>query len=140
MKLKFTSIMISLPLIVAATLANAQNQKAAIDFRVPRIAQPPQPSHLVATAKANAPAEGGLDISTKFFSAGSVNSLPLWTFNIKGSRDGEHHLGTIVGHSPFLNAGTDRVPVNLVPLIIKVHRVATAVNPKTLIVTTAGKE
>jgi hypothetical protein len=138
MKLKFTSILISLALIAAATLASAQNQRASIDFRVPRFAQPaPQLSHLAATAKANAPVVGGLDIRTKFFSAGSVNPLPLWTFNIKGSRDGEHHLGTIVGHSPFLNAGTDRVPVNLVPLIIKVHRVATAINPNTLIATTA---
>jgi hypothetical protein len=139
MKLKFTSILISLALIVAATLASAQNQKAAIDFRVPRLFPQPaqQLSHLAATAKAHAPAEGGLDIRTKFFSAGSVKPLPLWTFNIKASRDGEHQLGTIVGHSPFLNAGTDRVPVNLVPLIIKVHRVATAIDSQTMIVTTA---
>jgi len=46
MKLKFTSILIGPALIVAATLASAQNQKASIDFRIPRFAQPaPQPSH-----------------------------------------------------------------------------------------------
>ena len=46
MKLKFTSILIGPALIAAATLASAQNQKASIDFRIPRFAQPaPQPSH-----------------------------------------------------------------------------------------------
>ena len=58
-------------------------------------------------AKANALAAAHhdpLDISTRGFPPGSIgvgNTLPLWTFNIKGSRDGDHHLGVMVGRSPF---------------------------------------
>lgn len=138
---KCSSILIGMALIAAATLASAESQKAEIDFRVPRLMpERTHLSHLAATAKANVPADRGLDITTKFFSAGSVNPLPLWTFNIKASRDGEQHLGTIVGHSPFLNPGTDRVAVDLVPLVIKVHRVATAIDPKTLILSTTPGE
>jgi hypothetical protein len=136
---KLTSILLSLALIAPVTPASAQIQKSSIDFRVPRLISQPEPQlrHLAATAKAKGSERGEPDIRTKFFRAGTVNPLPLWTFNIRAVRDGEHHLGTIVGHSPFLSPGTDRVPVNLVPLITKVHRVATAIDPKTLILTTA---
>jgi len=139
---KLSSLLIGMALIVPATLSAQVQQKASIDFRVPRAM--PQPAsqlrHLAATAKANAAAHGGVDISTKSFPAGSVNPLPLWTFNILAARDGNQHLGTIVGRSPFQNAGTDRAAVNLVPLVIKVHRVATSINTHTFVLTTAPGE
>jgi hypothetical protein len=78
----------------------------------------------------------GLTISTQSF-PGSEALLPLWTFDILGSRDGDHHRGTIVGHSPFINPQTDRIPTHIIPLLIRTHRVATAIDPKTLIMTTA---
>jgi hypothetical protein len=78
----------------------------------------------------------GLTISTQSF-PGSEALLPLWTFDILGSRDGDHHRGTIVGHSPFNNPQTDRIQTLIVPLLIRTHRVATAIDPKTLILTTA---
>ena len=77
----------------------------------------------------------GLDVSTRSF-PGSEGLLPLWTFNILGSRDGNHHLGTIVGHSPFNNPQTDKIPAHIIPLLIRTHRVATAIDPKTLTLTT----
>jgi hypothetical protein len=135
---KLSSILLSMALIIPLTLS-AQEQKASIDFRVPRLMPQPasQMSHLAATAKANSAAHGAVDISTRNFSAGSVNPLPLWTFNILAARDGDHHLGTIVGRSPFLNQGTDRVALNLVPLVIKVHRIATSINTSTFVLSTA---
>jgi len=78
----------------------------------------------------------GLSISTRSFS-GDDGHLPLWTFNILGSRDGNHHLGTIVGHSPFKDPQTDRIPTHIVPLLIRTHRVATALDLNTFVMTTA---
>lgn len=70
-------------------------------------------------------------------STGGGDLLPLWTFDIQGSRDNDHHNGTIVGHSPFKGtAAVDKVPVYLVPLFIRTHRVATSIDPKTLIIKT----
>jgi hypothetical protein len=77
-----------------------------------------------------------LTISTQSF-PGSEALLPLWTFDILGSRDGDHHRGTIVGHSPFNNPQIDRIPTHIIPLLIRTHRVATAIDPKTLNLTTA---
>ena len=55
-------------------------------------------------------------------------TLPLWTFDVKGSRDGDHHLGAIVGTSPFAYPATTRVPTYIVPLIIRTHSVATGID------------
>jgi hypothetical protein len=138
MKSKITSLVISTVLLASATFASADSGKAAIDFRAPRMIPHavPQLAQLAAKSSA-APARESLDISTQFFSAGTANFLPLWTFRIRASRDGDHHLGTMVGHSPFGTPGTDRIPTNIIPLIIRTHRVATGVDPNTLVMTTA---
>ena len=97
-------------------------------------------------AKANAIAAshaGPLSISTRSFPPGSIyvaQSLPLWTFDIKGTRDGDHHLGVMVGRDPIRNPGTARVPTFIVPLIIRTHTVATSVDPTTFSFTTAPGE
>lgn len=81
-----------------------------------------------------------LDISTQSVPPGSIsvgNTLPLWTFNIKGSRDGDHHLGVMVGTDPFQSPGTARVRTFIVPLIIHTHTVATSVDPNTFRFATA---
>jgi hypothetical protein len=79
-----------------------------------------------------AESEGGSQISTNSYNGTFTgNTLPFWTFNVKGSRDNDHHLGVMVGHDPFRNPGTDRIPTYLVPLIIRTHSVATAYDPST---------
>lgn len=78
-------------------------------------------------------------ISTQGYPPGSIyigNSLPLWTFDIQGSRDGEHHQGVAVGRDPFRNPGTSRVPTYIVPLIVRTHTIATGVNSSTLYLST----
>jgi len=83
---------------------------------------------------------GPLSISTQSFPPGSIfvgNTLPLWTFNIKGSRDGDHHLGVMVGRDPFRNPGTARVPTFIVPLVFQTHTVAASFDPTTFKFTTA---
>jgi hypothetical protein len=142
MKSTVTSILASIVLLAPATLASAQSQRLAVDFRVPRMmphtAVPLRPAVAAAAAAVDPEA---LDISTQFFSAGTAaNGVPMWTFRIRATRDGDHHLGTMVGHSPFGTLGTDRIPTNIVPLIIRTHRVATAFDPNTFVIATAPGE
>jgi hypothetical protein len=110
---------------------------AAITYRTPRFIQQTNPQSNPLTALSAASSDSvpaGLDISTHFFEGGD-DSLPLWTFDIKGSRDGNHHLGAIVGHSPFGRVGSDKIPTYIVPLVIRTHRVAKSIDPKTLVIT-----
>lgn len=82
---------------------------------------------------------GGLSISTQNFPPGSLdvsNTLPLWTFDIVSSRDGDHHQGVMVGHDPFTRAGTAQIPTFIVPLIFRTHVVVTSVDPNTLMFAT----
>jgi hypothetical protein len=96
----------------------------AITFLKPRVFPQTSPQSTQAPVMGAANTNSVLarpDISTRFFD-GQDNTLPLWTFDIKGSRDGNHHLGTIVGHSPFGRPGTDKIPTFIVPLVIRTHR------------------
>lgn len=71
-------------------------------------------------------------VTTKNYPSGSLvvsESLPLWTFDIKGSRDGDHHLGVMVGGDPFRNPGTTKVATYIVPLIFRTHTIATHFDP-----------
>jgi hypothetical protein len=70
-----------------------------------------------------------LDISTHFSEGGGL--LPMWTYDIRATRDGLHYQGAIVGHSPFEKPGTDRIPTFIVPLVIRTHRIAASMDPTT---------
>jgi len=105
-----------------------------------RTVQHPRTETPAANAAAvNPQSSVGLKIKTRTFHGGD-DLLPLWTFDIKASRDDAHHQGTVVGRSPFTDSGTDRVPTYIVPLIIRTHRVATGIDPKTLVMTTAPQD
>ncbi len=115
--------------------------RVPITIGSPRVL-PPQTRLRPQTAPAplaNASSKPTLKITTRNFH-GSDDALPLWTFDIKASRDNAHHQGAIVGRSPFSSAGTDKVPTYIVPLIIRTHRVATGINPKTLVLTAAPQD
>jgi len=86
---------------------------------------------------------GSLQISTNSYPPdvySPLKSLPMWTFDVKASRDRHHHLGTMVGHDPFRNPGTDKIPTYIVPVIFRTHTVATAWDPKTGVFTTEPGE
>ena len=143
--MKFKSLIRTLCVVLAAalsTLAGAQTVSSfgtnhlAVSVHLPR-GTAGRISAATLAIKANALAAshaGPLNISTQSFPPGSIyvgQSLPLWTFDIKGTRDGEHHLGVMVGRNPIRNPGTARVPTYIVPLIIRTHTVATSVDPTT---------
>jgi hypothetical protein len=93
-----------------------------------------EPSRSKVTISARQSADAQLEVTTQFNSEStpsSVKILPVWTFDVKAGRDGDHHPGTMVGHDPFHNPGTDKIPTLVVPLIIRTHTIATAYDSST---------
>ncbi len=83
----------------------------------------------------------GLAVSTQTFAASSSGqTLPVWNFNVRSSRDGHHHSGTMVGTSPFSNPGSTSVATQVIPLIIRTHTLATSLDPTTGILGTVPGE
>ncbi len=66
----------------------------------------------------------------------SATTLPVWTFDVHSSRDGNNYVGAMVGRDPFNNPGSVSVPTMVVPLIIKTKTVAVSIDPTTGTVTT----
>lgn len=117
------------------------NGRLAVSRLLPRVlsgvtqsSRAPAQSIIRSTAPVNAP----LTINTKSYPANAFSPLkssPVWTFDVKASRDGNHHRGITVGHDPFKDGETANIPTLIVPLIIRTHTVATAFDPKTRILT-----
>jgi hypothetical protein len=63
-------------------------------------------------------------------------TLPLWTFRVHSSRDGDKFSGAMVGKDPFRNPGKTTVPTKVIPLIIKTNNVAVSFDPNTGLFTT----
>ena len=124
--------------IVAAQSINPESRpQLPIDVRVARglqgVVQPQQIRAAFAARNAGSSFGGGggdgLNITTQTFNGFYVSpTLPFWTFNVLGSRDGDHHPGVMVGTSPFKNPATTSVPTYIVPLIFRTHSVATAID------------
>ena len=58
-------------------------------------------------------------------------TLPLWTFRVDSSRDGNPYPGVMVGRDPFKNPGTTKVPTLIIPLIIETQTVVDSIDPTT---------
>jgi len=66
-------------------------------------------------------------------------SLPLWTFSVQSSRDGNNYTGMIVGANPTIRGrghGSTSIPTFVVPLIITTHEIGTSVDFNTGTITT----
>ena len=64
-------------------------------------------------------------------------TLPVWNYQVISSRDNFLYDGVIVGANPADRANASvTVPAQLVPLIIKTHRIATSINFTTGAITT----
>jgi hypothetical protein len=73
-------------------------------------------------------------------SQGVGSTLPLWTFRVQSSRDGDKYSGAMVGTSPFNNPGKTKVPTKIIPLIIKTQAKGTSFDTTTGIIGTAPGE
>jgi hypothetical protein len=71
-------------------------------------------------------------------SSGVGPTLPLWTFRVRSSRDGNSFSGAMVGQSPFNSPGTTRVPTKVIPLIIKTQNVGVSLDANGIITTKPG--
>lgn len=70
----------------------------------------------------------------------AASSLPVWTYDTTSSRDGNNYSGVMVGTSPFDGGdGSTSVRTQVVPVIIKVHRIATGINDKGILTVKTGE-
>ena len=68
----------------------------------------------------------------------SESTLPLWTFRVRSSRDGNSYPGTMVGRNPFRDPGPSNIPTEVIPLIITTQTVGTSWNTTTGVISTAA--
>jgi hypothetical protein len=87
-------------------------------------------------ADAQQPGAAQLPAQTGATALASTATLPLWTFNVRSSRDGNHYPGVMVGSNPFNTPGTTRVPTFVIPLVLKTHTLGTSLNAATGIIGT----
>ena len=119
---------IALALCISAVSALGQSQDAAITHRfqfkpAPRIVHGP-------------PAEARAAMVV----AGATSQLPIWNYQVISSRDGNLYQGVIVGRDPSTigSGAAASVTTQVVPLVLKFRSIATAVDLKTGILTTAS--
>jgi hypothetical protein len=69
----------------------------------------------------------------------STPGLPLWSFSVRSSRDGNQYTGVMVGSNPFNeDSGSTQIKTQIIPIIFKTHTVGTTVNAKGIISTAPG--
>ena len=90
----------------------------------------------VRSAKISVTSTGGASVVNASAAASLGGLMPLWTFDVRARRDGQHHQGAMVGTNPFNDPGTSRIPTRIVPLILRTHAIASAIDFNTGIVTT----
>lgn len=67
--------------------------------------------------------------------------LPLWTFDVTSSRDGNDYTGVMVGHDPSGKESNKvaKIPTQIVPIVITTHLIGTSIGSDGTIATTPGK-
>jgi hypothetical protein len=78
----------------------------------------------------------GIDLDTVKGEIAKSTTLPLWTFDVHSSRDGQSYPGVMVGLDPFNNPGSVSVVTNVIPVIIKTNTIAVSADKTTGIITT----
>lgn len=66
------------------------------------------------------------------------STLPVFTYNVTSSRDGNSYTGVMVGQDPFNGGGTTNVPTQIIPLIITTDSVAYKVSSSGILSTKQG--
>jgi len=66
-------------------------------------------------------------------------SLPIWSFSVRSSRDGNQYTGVMVGSNPFHeDSHSTQIKTQIIPIIFKTHTVGTTVNAQGIIATAPG--
>jgi hypothetical protein len=67
----------------------------------------------------------------------TASALPLFTYHVKSTRDGNSYSGVMVGSSPFGRSGSTPVATFIIPVKFVLRSVGVGFNPNTGIITTA---
>jgi hypothetical protein len=116
-------------LLVTAGSALAQDQKVK-----------PKLKGYIAVRPASHTAVEGLVKELAATGSTSKSSLPLFTFTVESTRDGNNYTGVIVGANPFTKGGNDDVHVKnfVVPVIVTLNSVGTAISNAGVVSTVSG--
>ena len=62
-------------------------------------------------------------------SPSSTPKLPLWTYNVTSTRDGNKYSGVMVGRDPMGNESdkSAKIPTQIVPIVITTHLIGTSI-------------
>jgi hypothetical protein len=85
-----------------------------------------------------APTQTQMDAMNSLMGSIPSKTLPLWTFFVESSRDGNAYTGVMVGADPFSGGGSSSVDVTtiIIPVVIKTHEIGAAVDPSTGVIST----
>lgn len=121
--------------VLAATnagVATKSHSGTFIDFLSTRNAARGRATAATALAHALAAVTSAKVISSQDAAAASNSGgLPLWTFHVVSSRDGNTYQGAMVGTSPFTNPQSTSVGAKIIPVIFRLHSVVTAIDVNT---------
>lgn len=122
----------------ALALPNYDRAQAQTSVRNPRLAPLTHPRLLKP-----APKQADVEATLKLQARDPSRTLPLWTFSVQSSRDGNTYSGVMVGATPFSRHAKGKadvaVPTYVVPLIIRTHTIATSLDFNTgNMITTPG--
>jgi len=118
------SVLVLLCVAVTATFLQAQSAPRA---------------RLTAKYKVKSAPTGANAAAAPLASAAATPGLPLWSFHVHSSRDGNDYTGVMVGTNPFdEGSGNTRVATQIIPIIFNTHTVATSADAKGILTTTPG--
>src|SRR6202030_3730323 len=92
----------------------------------------------VTTARSAAipvPSAGFQLLSAGDLADGGGGGLPLFSFDARAARDSHRYKGTMIVSSPFTNPHSVSVPAFIVPVILHIHSIATAIDMHTGVIT-----
>jgi hypothetical protein len=123
---------------VALALPNYDHASAQTSIRNPRLT-PLTHLRLVKPG----PRQADIEATLKLMARDPSRTLPLWTFSVQSSRDGNTYTGVMVGATPFSRHAKGKadvaVPTYVVPLIIRTHTIVTSLDFNTgNMITTPG--
>src|SRR3984893_6862960 len=113
-------------LCLSATFAFGQSQESTTAHRL-QLKIPPRITHGPVSREV-----------VKSLASSPSNPLPVWSYQVVSSRDGSLYDGVIVGRNPNQHDSSAEVGVTtqVVPIILRFHRIGTAINPNTGEITT----
>jgi hypothetical protein len=124
-------------LCLSGTSTFAQSESAQFPVTTPHRFQVKNPPRIV---HGDMSAEARRAVVTRNAMTPGIQQLPVWNYQTVSSRDGFLYQGVIVGSNPNQRGSSAavNVPMQVVPVVLNFHRIGTAVDLNTGVITTTS--